>query len=70
MSQGEMASVLNVSYQALSEIYTEFVALGMMLKNGHKFYLKYDPDRIPWGEKFNEFRAKFVEAKKLSEIEK
>lgn len=62
MKQGEVAAEFGISYQALSEVMHEFIDLGMIDKNGHKFMVVYDPDKIPW-DKFREHRRKYVKAK-------
>ena len=62
MSQGEVAKNVGVSYQQLSEIMREFIDMGLIDKNGHKFLVVYDPDRIPWN-KFKELRRRYVKAK-------
>ena len=60
-SQGDMAKLLGVSYQQLSKIYAEFTDMGMLEKNKHKFTVLYDPNDIPWGEKYDALRAKYIE---------
>ncbi len=58
-SQGEMADLIEVCYQQMSNIYKEFVDMGMLRKDKHKFTVLYHPDKIPWGPKFDSLRAKY-----------
>lgn len=60
-SQQEMADLLDISYQQLSIIYKEFIEMGMLEKDKHKFMVLYDPDKIPWGEKYDALRKKHIE---------
>lgn len=66
ISQGEVAKHIGVSYQQLSGIMREFIDMGLIDKNGHKFLLVYEPDKIPWG-KFKQLRRRYVKAKAQSE---
>lgn len=59
-SQGEMAELLEISYQQLSKIYSEFVDMGMMKKDKYKFTVLYHPDQIPWGSKYDQLRATYI----------
>lgn len=60
-SQQDMADLLDISYQQLSKIYKEFVEMGMLEKDKHKFILKYHPDEIPWDGAYKELRNKYIE---------
>ena len=57
LSQQETAKEIGFSYQRLSEIYLEFIHLGIMKKFAHRFQLK-DPDKYNW-EKINEAALNF-----------
>lgn len=65
ISQGEVAKHIGVSYQQLSGIMKEFVEMGLIDKNGHKFLVVYDPDKIPW-DKFKQLRKKYIKSKAQS----
>jgi len=56
VTQRELAPVIGCSYQALSEIFSEFIEMKMIEKRHKKFRLLYDPDDIPWGPTFNKLR--------------
>jgi predicted transcriptional regulator len=65
LSQGEVAKRIGVSYQQLSGIMKEFVEMGLIDKNGHKFLVVYDPDKIPW-DKFKQLRRQYIKSKTQS----
>ena len=67
LSQGEVADRLGISYQAMSEIFSEFKDMGMLEKHKHDFLVVYDPDKIPWGPKFTTLRKKYLKQKSSSE---
>ena len=60
-SQGELAKNWGISYQRLSGVMKEFLDMGMIEKQGHKFVVLYDPDKIPW-DKFKELRKEYMAA--------
>lgn len=59
LKQHEIAKDYGISYQRLSEVMKEFVDLGMIEKQRHKFVVLYEPDKIPW-DKFKELRKRYV----------
>lgn len=61
--QGDIARLYGISYQRLSGVMREFLDLGMIEKQGHKFVVLYDPDKIPW-DKFYELRKSYMAARK------
>lgn len=60
-SQGDVAKLIGIGYQQMSLIYSEFVGMGMLLKDGHKFTVVYDPNNISWGDKYVTARKKYIE---------
>jgi hypothetical protein len=63
ISQGDVAKRFGISYQRLSIVMTEFQDIGLVSKYKHQFLLRYDPDKIPWGEQFDNFRASYISKK-------
>ena len=63
MPQGEVAKTFGISYQRLSIVMKEFQEIGLVSKQKHEFLLRYDPDKIPWGDKFDTFRANYISKK-------
>jgi|688.fasta_scaffold652820_2 hypothetical protein len=61
--QGDVAKHFGISYQRLSIVMKEFQEIGLISKNKHDFLLRYDPDRIPWGKKFDKFRSHYISSK-------
>jgi len=59
ITQRELAPHVGCSYQALSEIFSEFIELKMIEKRNKKFRLIYSPDDIPWGPTFNKLRDEY-----------
>lgn len=51
-TQRAIATKLEISYQTLSEIFTDFCETGHLKKHGLQFEVVYDPDDLDWGEKF------------------
>ena len=60
-SQSELAELLEMSYQQISIVFREFVEMGMLKKNKHRFTVLYDPDDIPWSTDYKELRAKYIQ---------
>lgn len=60
MKQNEIAKEIGISYQRLSEVMKEFIDLGMIEKQRHKFIVLYEPDKIPW-DRFKELRKRYIE---------
>ncbi len=58
VTQGELAKRLGISYQRMSMIIQEFIALGMMERNGKRFVVLYDPKKVPW-DRYEELRRKY-----------
>jgi len=42
----------------MSMIVQEFIALGMMERNGKRFVVLYDPKKVPW-DRYEELRRKY-----------
>ena len=63
--QGVIAQEFGISYQALSDTMREFIDMGLIDKNGHKFLVVYDPDKVPW-DKFKQLRKRYMKAKAQS----
>jgi len=61
-TQRAMVEPLGITYQGVSTIITEFVAMGIIEKKGHTFRCLYEPDQIPWGPTFNEHRRRYRDA--------
>ena len=59
--QGDIARIYGISYQRLSGVMREFLDMGMIEKQGHKFVVLYDPDKIPW-DKFRDLRKNYMAA--------
>lgn len=68
IAQGEVAKNFGISYQRLSIIMKEFQDIGLVVKQKHEFLLRYDPDKIPWGDKFDKFRASYISQKNSKEL--
>ena len=51
VSSGWLASAIGCSYQALSEIFSEFIEMKMIEKRHKKFRLLYDPDDTCGGQR-------------------
>lgn len=66
MKQQDIAREYGISYQRLSGVMREFIDLGMIDKQKHKFVVLYDPDRIPW-DRFADLRKKYMESQRESE---
>lgn len=60
-TQLEMAELCEMSYQQLSKVMTEFQNLGLISKDKHKFTVLYNPEDIPWGEKFDALRDRYIQ---------
>lgn len=67
LKQGEVANKLGISYQAMSEIFSEFKDLGLLQKHKHDFLVVYDPDKIPWDTKFKVLRQNYLASKNSEE---
>lgn len=63
MSQGDIAERFGISYQRLSIVMKEFQDMNLIHKYKHEFLLRYDPDKIPWGEAFDRFRSEYISSK-------
>jgi hypothetical protein len=68
LSQGEVAKEFGISYQRLSIVMREFLDMGIIVKHSHEFLLRYDPDKIPWGDKFDKFRNGYLASKKKENL--
>lgn len=62
VTQREMSNIVGMSYQAMSEVFSEFIDMGMISKSGRKFQIMYDPDEIPWDGKYKALRATYVKS--------
>ena len=60
MSQGDVAKTFGISYQRLSIVMSEFIDMGLVHKHKHEFLLRYNPNKIPWGEDFDKLRASYI----------
>lgn len=60
-SQTDMAVLLEISYQQLSKIYAEFVEMGMLKKDKHRFTVLYEPDQIPWDTDYKVLREQYIQ---------
>ena len=67
-SQLELQEKVNIPYQRLSQMFSEFTELGRMRKYRHRFQLS-DPDSFEWGEAYEKLRKDYVrrlkEAKRI-----
>jgi len=59
MSQRKVAEKLGMRYQLISQIFSEFIAIGYIVKhgydkNGARFEIVHHPDELDWGEEFLE----------------
>jgi hypothetical protein len=63
LSQGDVAKEFGISYQRLSIVMKEFQEIGLIVKHKHEFLLRYSPDKIPWGQKFDTFRSSYISNK-------
>lgn len=59
MTQKQVAERLGIRYQLISQIYSEFIAIGYIVKHGHhkngaKFEIVHHPDELDWGDEFTE----------------
>lgn len=70
MPQGDVAKEFGISYQRLSIVMKEFQEIGLISKSKHEFLLRYDPDKIPWGETFDKFRSGYISNKNRGKNEK
>ena len=59
VTQQELQEPLKMSYQAISEVVSEFIGMGMIEKESKTFRLVYEPDQIPWGAKFDDLRRRY-----------
>lgn len=66
VSQQDLSKVLNISYQKLSQLFTEFTDLGMFRKDGWTFTVLYHPDKIPW-ERYEDLRAAYSQHRRDNE---
>lgn len=53
LTQQELAKKLEMPYQRLSLIFSEYEALGRLVKSHRRFQLK-DPDKFDWGDEFKQ----------------
>ena len=60
-SQQDMADLLEMSYQQLSKVYTEFMEMGMLKKDKHRFTVLYDPEQIPWDSDYKVLRDQYIQ---------
>lgn len=56
-SQQDISKKLEIGYQNLSTIFSDFVATGHLRKHGWQFEVMYDPDDLDWGDKFKAAQA-------------
>lgn len=52
-SQSDIAKDLGIGYQRISEIFKDFTTTGHMRKHGKLFEIRFHPDHLDWGDKFN-----------------
>ncbi len=57
----ELAKYCELSYQQLSKVCTEFVDMGLLSKDKHRFTVKYNPNDIPWGDEYLTLRQAYIE---------
>lgn len=56
-SQQDISKKLEIGYQNLSTIFTDFVTTGHLKKYGRNYEVVFDPDDLDWGEKFRSVHA-------------
>lgn len=57
-TQQDISKMLEIGYQNLSTIFTDFVTTGHLKKYGRHYEVVFDPDDLDWGEKFRSVHAK------------
>lgn len=60
-TQQEIAELMDLSYQQLSVIMREFVEMGMMHKDKHKWTVLHNPNKIPWATGYKEMRDRYIQ---------
>lgn len=55
VTQQQLSKELNIPYQRVSIILSEFQRIGYVKKSGSSFQFR-DPSKVPWGEEFSDLR--------------